>query len=524
MSKKKKQIDLSPYENREALCPHFGKCGGCAYQKISYDRQLQMKADLVRRLLEETCRGRMSDAGGVSASCSFCDTSTSDDVCDTSTSDDVCDTSTSDDVCDASTSDDVCDTSTFGQGFVFEGILPSPMEEGYRNKMEFTFGDECKDGPFALGLHQKGSFMNIVNVTDCHLIHPDLNLVRNTVRDYFQPFYEAGNIGVPEDANQDAACYEPDAYEGGRVTFYNHRTHRGWLRHLLLRRAAATGEILVALVTTSQLDFDAATINADAVHTNKRVLRPSDASPLDVDEQRRMLGELTERLLALELEGSITGILHITNDSLADTIRSDKTDILFGRDYIIDEVLGLRFRISVFSFFQTNTKGAEVLYEKAREYASSAHGVLYDLYSGTGTITQLMANAVEEAVGVEIVEEAVCAARENAALNGISNVRFIAADVLAALDDLPKPDSLILDPPREGIHPKALGKILHYGVDHVVYVSCKPTSLARDLRGFFAAGYTLEKVCCVDMFPETEHVEVVAKLSKLTGTVLRSDA
>ena len=418
MSKKKKQIDLTPYENRKALCPHFGKCGGCTYQKISYDRQLEMKASLVKGMLDEACvaLGKEPD-------------------------------------------------------YRFEGILPSPMEEGYRNKMEFTFGDECKDGPFALGLHQKGSFMNIVNVTDCHLIHPDMNLVRNTIRDYFQPFYEAG-----------------------QVSFYNHRSHLGWLRHLLLRRAAATGEILAALVTTSQMD---------------------------PETSQKMLDELTERLKMLDVEGTITGILHITNDSLADIIQSDKTDILFGSDYIMEEVLGLKFRISVFSFFQTNTRGAEVLYAKAREYASFAHGMLYDLYSGTGTITQLMADAVEEAVGVEIVKEAVEAAKENAALNGISNVRFIAADVLAALDDLPKPDSLILDPPREGINPKALGKILRYGVDNVVYVSCKPTSLGRDLRGFFAAGYQLEKACCVDMFPETEHVETVVLLSdkKIDGHI-----
>ena len=409
MSKKKKQIDLTPYENREALCPHFGKCGGCTYQKISYDRQLEMKASQVKGLLDEACEalGKEPD-------------------------------------------------------YRFEGILPSPMEEGYRNKMEFTFGDECKDGPFALGLHQKGSFMNIVNITDCHLIHPDMNLVRNLVRDFFQPYYEAGS-----------------------VTFYNHRSHQGWLRHLLLRRAAATGEILAALVTTSQMDPEAS---------------------------EKMLAELTALLQKLDVEGKITGILHITNDSLADIVQSDRTDILYGRDYIMEEVLGLQFQISVFSFFQTNTKGAEVLYEKAREYASSAHGTLYDLYSGTGTITQLMANAVEEAIGVEIVAEAVEAAKENAALNGIANVRFIAADVLAALDDLPKPDSLILDPPREGINPKALGKILRYGVDHVVYVSCKPTSLGRDLRGFFAAGYKLEKACCVDMFPNTVHVETVCCL------------
>ena len=414
MSKKKKQIDLSPYENREALCPHFGKCGGCTYQKISYDRQLEMKAALVKGLLDESCEARGKEAD-----------------------------------------------------YLFEGILPSPREEGYRNKMEFTFGDECKDGPFALGLHQKGSFMNIVNVTDCHLIHPDLNLVRNTVRDYFLPFYERGE-----------------------VSFRNAKTHQGWLRHLLLRRAEATGEILVALVTTSEL---------------------SQTAPIFV---KSMLEGLSDLLLTLPIEGKIAGFLHITNDALSDTVQSDKTDILYGQDHIFEEILGLRFKISVFSFFQTNSKGAEVLYSKAREYAASAHGRLFDLYSGTGTITQLMASAVDEAIGVEIVEEAVEAAKENAVLNGIENVRFIADDVLKALDDLPQPDCIILDPPREGVNPKALWKILSYGVENIVYVSCKPTSLARDMAAFHAAGYELKKACCVDMFPETEHVETVALFSR----------
>ena len=405
MSKKKQQIDLTPYENREALCPHFGLCGGCTYQKISYDKQLEMKADYVKGLLDEAC----------------------------------------------------------SYEYAFEGILPSPSEEGYRNKMEFTFGDAYKDGPFSLGLHQKKSFMNIVNITDCHLVQADLNLIRNTVRDYFEPFYERGE-----------------------VSFRNPKTRQGWLRHLLVRRASATGEILVALVTTSELEQSA---------------------PLFA---RSLLEGLRDLLLTLPLEGKITGFLHITNDALSDTVQSDRTDILYGRDHIFEEILGLRFKISVFSFFQTNSKGAEVLYGKAREYAASAHGRLFDLYSGTGTITQIMAAAVDEAIGVEIVEEAVEAAKENAILNGIENVRFVAADVLKALDDLPQPDSIILDPPREGVNPKALWKILSYGVDNIVYVSCKPTSLARDIAAFHAAGYELKKACCVDMFPETEHVETVA--------------
>jgi 23S rRNA (uracil1939-C5)-methyltransferase len=412
MSKKKKKLDLSGYEDRAALCPHFDVCGGCTLQRISYEKQLKMKAEEVTALLEDP---------------------------------------------------------------PFEGIIPSPSEEGYRNKMEFTFGDVCKGGEFALGLHMRGSFMNIVNITDCHLVHEDINAVRNTVRNFFNEYYI-----------------------NGQITFHNNKTHKGYLRHLLIRRAAATGEILVALVTSS-----------DYPGTANDPSRQS----ADVAEEK-VLEKLMKRLLSLSLKGQITGILHIVNDGLSDTVRSDRTDILYGRDYIYDEVLGLRFKISVFSFFQTNTFGAERLYSKAREYAADAKGLLFDLYSGTGTIAQLMSVAVDNVIGVEIVSEAVDAARENAELNGITNARFVADDVLKALDTLPKPDSIILDPPREGINPKALGKILSYGVDNIVYVSCKPSSLARDLQSFKLAGYQIEKSCCVDMFPQTQHVETVVLMSR----------
>ena len=443
MSKKKKRFqDLTVLEDREALCPHFDMCGGCTYQKISYEKQLEIKAKEVKGLLDGAAHGK-EDASYSAGNITVNDAKQVGTVSETKV---LCGNNE--------------DKET--ENYIFEGIIPSPSEQGYRNKMEFTFGDECKDGPFALGLHQRGSFMNIVNIRDCRLVHDDLNKIRNTVHDWFEPYINSGELD-----------------------FHNKKTHKGRLRHLLVRRAEKTGEIMIAIVTTSERNFD--------------------------------LSGLCEALLSLELEGKIEGILHIINDSLSDTVKADEIKILYGRDYIFDEVLGLRFKISVFSFFQTNTRGAELLYDKAREYAKDAYGTLFDLYSGTGTIAQLMAASVDNVVGVEIVEEAVAAAKENAELNGIKNARFEAADVLKAVDILGKPDSLILDPPREGINPKALGKILSWGVEKIVYISCKPTSLARDLESFQIAGYRLEKACCVDMFPQTGHVETVCLMSRVKG-------
>ena len=140
---------------------------------------------------------------------------------------------------------------------------------------------------------------------------------------------------------------------------------------------------------------------------------------------------------------------------------------------------------------------------------------MFDLYSGTGTIAQLAASVASEVIGVEIVEDAVKAARENAALNGINNCRFIAGDVLKVLDEVPeKPDMIILDPPRDGVHPKALPKILAYGVDQIVYISCKVTSLVRDLPAFYEAGYEMTHACAVDQFCQGVHVETIALLSR----------
>ena len=229
----------------------------------------------------------------------------------------------------------------------------------------------------------------------------------------------------------------------------------------------------------------------------------------------------TDMLLSLPVRGKIVSVLHTVNDSLSDVVQSDRTDVLYGRDYINEKLLGLDFKISEFSFFQTNSAGAEVLYETAREFIGDMSGkdgekaVVYDLYSGTGTITQLMAPVSKKVIGVEIVPEAVESAIENASHNGIGNVEFICGDVLKALDDITdKPDFIILDPPRDGIHPKALKKIMEYGVDRLIYISCKPTSLVRDLETIKTYGYSVTRAAAVDQFPWTANTEVVVSLGK----------
>lgn len=402
-------VEKSVYENRVAPCEHFETCGGCTYQQVDYDTQMKFKGDMIKDIL-----------------------------------------------------DGVCDD------YEYEGILGSPIEWAYRNKMEFSFGDEFKDGPLALGMHKKGSFHDIVTISDCHIVNEDYNAILRVVLGYF--------------ADKE-------------IPFYHKMRHTGYLRHLLIRRAVKTSEILIDLVTSSDW--------AGCGHSS-------------VCTEEQMLSGLKDELLKLQLHGEIAGILHTVNDSLADVVQSDRTDLLYGRDYITEEILGLSFKISVFSFFQTNSLGAEVLYEKARSYVGETKDkVVFDLYSGTGTIAQMLAKVAKKVIGVEIIEEAVEAAKVNAELNGLTNCHFIAGDVLKVIDDIEeKPDLIVLDPPRDGIHPKALDKIIDYGVDRLVYISCKPTSLARDLEVLQARGYKLVKACAVDMFPQTVHVETVCLLSK----------
>ena len=356
--------------------------------------------------------------------------------------------------------------------YEFLGIKASPRQQEYRNKMEFSFGDAYKDGPLALGMHKRGSFYDIVDVPECRIVDDDFHTVLTVTLDYF---------------------------EERNLPYYHKLRHTGYLRHLLVRKAVKTGEILVDLVTTTQI--------AEG-------------------EEEALLAGWKDALCAAAYQGTLTGVLHTRNDSVADTVKNEGTDVLFGQDHFYEELLGLRFQITPFSFFQTNSLGAEVLYETAREFIGDAlpsgtdadvaeHGkVVFDLYSGTGTIAQMLAPVAKKVIGVEIIPEAVEAAKENAKLNSLTNCEFIAGDVLKVIDEIEeKPDYIVLDPPRDGIHPKALEKIIRYGVPQMVYISCKPTSLARDLEVLQARGYEVKKVCCVDMFPATVHVETVVLLS-----------
>ncbi|MFA9423273.1 MAG: 23S rRNA (uracil(1939)-C(5))-methyltransferase RlmD, partial [Sedimentibacter sp.] len=256
------------------------------------------------------------------------------------------------------------------------------------------------------------------------------------------------------------------------------------LRYLLVRKAEKTGEILINLITTSQSSL------------NEK--------------------EFVDSIVNLKLEGKVKCIAHSIFDGVADVARADEMRILYGEDKITEELLGLHFNISSFSFFQTNSLGAEKLYSIVRDFIGTTEDkVIFDLYSGTGTIAQILASSARKVIGIELVEEAVAKANENAKLNNLENCTFITGDVLKKIDELEdKPDIIVIDPPREGIHPKAIQKIIDYQPETFIYISCKPTSLANDLPCFLSNGYKVVKVQTVDMFPMTPHVETVVLMEK----------
>jgi 23S rRNA (uracil1939-C5)-methyltransferase len=442
--------DEYPFSDRDRVCPAYPACGGCMYQTLPYGKQLQLKEEMLKDLF----------------------------------------------------------TPLLGkEGFekLFEGIVPSPDQAEYRNKMEFSFGDSVKDGPLELGMHKRGSFYDIVDAGDCRIVDSDFRQAVRLTRDYFR---ESG------------------------LDFFHRNSHEGYLRHLLVRKAKKTGQILIDLVTTSQAP----------------------------EGENVILDGWKNFLLGASWAGSLTGILHTVNDRISDVVCDEGTDILYGQAYFEEELLGLHFKVTPFSFFQTNSLGAEELYRLAREYIlhgnsgrteelsapgrtenpaeskkaeeasvsggagipaaagrvnSLADKTVYDLYSGTGTIAQILSPSAKDVVGVEIVPEAVEAAKVNARENGIENCRFLCGDVLKVLDTIEeKPDMIVLDPPRDGVHPKALVKILAYGVDEILYISCKPTSLARDLPVMEEAGYHPVRMAAVDMFPSTPNCEVLCLLRR----------
>jgi 23S rRNA (uracil-5-)-methyltransferase RumA len=305
-------VERAPYEI-EPTCDHYGISGGCLQQVIPYEKQLEFKTDEVKKLFTEANRST-------------------------------------------------------GE---FLGIEGSPTINHYRNKMEYSFGDESKGGDLNLGMHMVGKRFGIVNIAECCLTDDDFAKISRATLEYFR---KAG------------------------LSYYRVMARTGFLRHLVVRKAQITGEIMVNLVTTTQVEFD--------------------------------LTEYTKIIQGLEFDGVLKSVLHTENDSLSDTVSSDKVNILFGEDYITEELLGLKFKIYPLAFFQTNSLGAEKLYSLVRDFMGDADNKeVFDLYCGTGTIGQIAAGKASKVTGVELIEEAVVAANENAKLNGLDNCTFIAGDV-----------------------------------------------------------------------------------------------
>ncbi len=379
-------------------CMHCDICGGCAYQGIPYEEQLKEKEN---RVLE--CLAGI-DAGE------------------------------------------------------YLGIVASPRIYGYRNKMDYTFGDMVKGGEMTLGMHRRMNYMSVVTADGCQLVHEDFNIILKKTLDFCR---------------------------GRGYVHYHKKTHKGLMRFLILRRGVRTGEILVNIVTSSDGEFDEEAY--------------------------------AEMISGLSLENRVIGILRTVDDNKGDTVTPGEVHILCGRDYYMERIMGLDFKVSAFSFFQTNVEAAERLYREALSFTDSMEGGnVFDLYCGTGTISQSMALKAQKVTGIEINEDAVEAAEENAGLNGLDNCRFIAGDVFQVLSEMKDlPDLIVMDPPRAGAGKKAMEKILSYGIRDILYISCNPRTMALDLQCARDRGYSAAKIKAFDNFAFTSHVETVALMSRV---------
>lgn len=390
---------LEPGADRvEAPCVHYPACGGCRFQDLAYERQLEAKA------------GQVADAlariGG------FAD-------------------------------------------LELEPAVPAESIFHYRNKLEYSF-TETPDG-VGLGLHRAGRWDEVLDIEKCWLTTDVGNAIRNAVRDWARA-------------------------EG--LTVYDQTTHEGYLRHLVVREGRNTGQALVVLVT----------------------------APGRLDAEERLVG-------TLQRFPEVRSIYHAVNDRPAE-VTNVPGKLLSGADAIEEEILGLRFRVRPNAFLQTNTAMAEVLYSLALEYAGlTGEETVFDLYCGTGTIALSMAREALTIWGVEVSEESVACAIENAELNGITNTAFFAGEVGDSIEELHeragKPDVVVVDPPRAGLSAKALRRIARLEPARIVYVSCNPTTLAGNAKGLVGEhGYRLERARPVDMFPHTPHIETVALFVK----------
>ena len=377
----------------EAPCVHYPACGGCRFQDLAYERQLEAKAGQVA--------DAMARIGG------FAD-------------------------------------------LELEPAVPAESTFHYRNKLEYSFTET--PGGAGLGLHRAGRWDEVLDIEKCWLTTDVGNGIRNAVREW--------------------------AREG--LSVYDQATHEGYLRHLIVREGRNTAQALVVLVT----------------------------APGRLDGEERLVE-------ALQRFPEVRSIYHAVNDRRAE-VTNVPAKLLWGEDAIEEEILGLRFRVRPNAFLQTNTAMAEVLYALALEYAAlTGEETVFDLYCGTGTIGLSMAREALTVWGVEVSEESVACAIENAELNGITNTAFFAGEVGDSIEELHeragKPDLVVVDPPRGGLSSKALRRIARLEPARIVYVSCNPTTLAGNAKDLVSEhGYRLERVRPVDMFPHTPHIETVA--------------
>ena len=348
-------------------------------------------------------------------------------------------------------------------------ILGSAKTDHYRNKLEFTFapkrwktyeevarGEEIADTP-ALGFHIPSMFDKILDIDYCHLQPSPSNEIRNELKSF---------------------CIEHN------IPFYDIRQHLGMMRNVVIR-TASTGEVMVIVVFAAE-----------------------DKEVIDL-----VMGHLQKSF------PQITSLVYMINDKLNDSL-GDREPVLYaGRDHIFEQMENLRFKVGPKSFYQTNSEQAYELYKVAREFADlKGDEVVYDLYTGTGTIANFVAQRAKSVVGVEYVEEAIEDAKVNSAINGITNTSFYAGDMKDVMNDEfvernGKPDVVILDPPRAGVHEDVIATILRAAPQRIVYVSCNPATQARDLA-LMNDQYEIVAVQPVDMFPHTHHVENVVKLIK----------
>ena len=406
--------EYSP-QRAQPFCQHYGVCGGCKWQCLSYADQIKYKQKQVTDNLTRIGKVELPE---------------------------------------------------------ISPILGSEKTEFYRNKLEFTFSDkrwlteeEVKadvkyDQMNAVGFHIPGAFDKVLAIDKCWLQDDISNQIRNAIRDY--------------------------AYEHN-YAFYNIRNHEGLLRNLMIR-TSSTGELMVLLQVRVSCDKD-------------------------LEQTKELLAYVADQF------PQITSLLYVVNNKQNDTINDLDVQVFKGNDHIFEEMEGLRFKVGPKSFYQTNSEQAYNLYKVARDFAGlTGEELVYDLYTGTGTIANFVSRQAKKVIGIEYVPEAIEDAKVNSAINGIDNTLFYAGDMKDMLtqdfiNDHGRPDVIITDPPRAGMHNDVIDVILFAEPKRIVYVSCNPATQARDLS-LLDAKYKVIKVQPVDMFPHTHHVENVVLLEK----------